>query len=252
MEHEFTDVEVKKDAPSMLEKALQRKRQKCMIGTGAMSDPYLHLEGELLYTRKCLELIYHYGFGLAIQTKSDMILRDIDLLKGINERSKCFVQITLTTYNEDSCRIIEPNVCTTKRRFEVLRILHENGIPTVVWLCPILPFINDTEENLSGLLDYCNQAKVSGILCFGMGMTLRNGNREYFYRQLDKYYPGLKEKYQTIYGNRYGIRSPNHSKLMKTFAEYCRKNRLNTGNDKIFSYMHQFENKQTSEQMTLF
>lgn len=105
-------------------------------------------------------VIEGYGFGLCIQTKSDRILRDLDLLKRINQRAKCVVQMTLTTYDEDLCRIIEPGVCTTKRRFEVLSIVRDSNIPTVVWLSPILPFVNDTEDNLRGILDYCIKAKV--------------------------------------------------------------------------------------------
>lgn len=174
--HAFEDIEVKQNALELLEKALRSKRKKCMIGTGAMCDPYMHCEEQLGLTRKCIELIDQYGFGLAIQTKSDRILRDLELLKSINEKTKCVVQMTLTTYDEELCKILEPNVCTTKRRFETLQILHENGIPTVVWMTPILPFINDTEENVKGILDYCIQAGVYGIINFGvMGLTLREG-----------------------------------------------------------------------------
>ena len=128
MEHTFEDIAVKEQAPELLEIALRRKRNKCMIGTGAMSDPYLHAEEKLQLTRRCLELIDEYGFGLAIQTKSDLILRDLDLLKRINQKTKCIVQMTLTTYDEKLCKILEPNVCTTKRRAEVLNILRDEGI----------------------------------------------------------------------------------------------------------------------------
>ncbi len=162
MQHDFEDIEVKANAVELLERALRSKRSRCMIGTGAMSDPYMHVEEKLGHTRRCLELIHHYGFGLAIQTKSDRILRDLDLLKKINENTKCVVQMTLTTYDEELCKLIEPNVCTTARRAEVLNILREEGIPTVVWMTPILPFINDTADNIRGLLNYCIQAKVYG------------------------------------------------------------------------------------------
>ena len=184
--HAFEDIEVKRNAPQLLEKALRSKRKKCMIGTGAMCDPYMHCEEELQITRRCLELIERYEFGAAIQTKSDRILRDLDLLRRINEKAKCVVQMTLTTYDEDLCRILEPNVCTTGRRAQVLDILREEGIPTVVWLSPILPFLNDTRENIEGILEYCIRAKVRGIICFGMGMTLREGDREYYYQALDR------------------------------------------------------------------
>jgi len=184
MEHDFEDIEVKVNAPELLENALRKKRKKCMIGTGSMCDPYMHIETELNHTRKCLEIIDRYGFGLSIQTKSDRILRDLDLLKSINNKSKCVVQMTMTTYDENLCKLIEPAVCTTKKRYEVLKKMRDNGIPTIVWLDPILPFINDTEENLKGILDYCIDAEVIGIICFGMGLTLREGSREYFYKNL--------------------------------------------------------------------
>jgi DNA repair photolyase len=188
-------VEIKINAPELLEEKLRSKRRRCMIGTGAMSDPYIPVDESLDITRRCLELIDRYGFGLAILTKSNLILRDLDLLTSINQKAKCVVQITLTTFDETLCKIIEPNVCATRERFETLKIMRDKGIPTVVWLCPILPFINDTEENLRGLLNYCIEAKVYGIICFGIGMTLREGDREYFYENLDRHFPGLKEKY---------------------------------------------------------
>jgi len=252
MDHEFEDIEVKGNAPALLENALKRKREKCMIGTGSMSDPYLPLEESLQLTRKCLELVERYGFGLAILTKSDRILRDLDLLCKINEKTKCVVQITLTTYDEDLCRILEPNVCSTKRRFEVLKELQQHHIPTVVWFDPLLPFINDTEENTRGILDYCIDAKVYGILCFGIGLTLREGNREYFYQKLDEHFPGVKQKYQKKYGNAYQIMSDNNNELMRIFYEECKKNHILCDNHQIFEYLHQFESKQEPEQISLF
>lgn len=252
MEHDFEDIEVKINAPELLEQALRKKRKKCMIGTGSMCDSYMHIEPKLNHTRRCLEIIDRYGFGLSIQTKSDRILRDLELLKNINEKSKCVVQITLTTYDEELCRIIEPAVSTTKDRFEVLKILRDNRIPTVVWLCPILPYINDTEENLRGILDYCIEAKVYGILCFGMGLTLRDGDREYFYSKLEEHFPGLKQKYQRKYGLSYEIKSDNDQKLMRIFYDECKKHAIVSNNEEIFKYMHTFEDKNPAEQLSLF
>ena len=252
MDHDFEDIEIKSNAIELLEDTLKRKRKKCMIGTGSMSDSYIHLEEKLMHTRKCLELIEKYGFGLSIQTKSDRILRDLDLLKRINEKTKCVVQITLTTYDEDLCKILEPNVCTTYRRFEVLKIMRDNGIPTVVWLDPILPFINDTEENLLGILNYCIEAKVHGILCFGMGLTLREGNREYFYKKLDEYFPGLKDKYHKKFGYSYEVYSDNNNELMKMFTKICIENNIEYNVNKVFSYLHEFEEKNANKQISLF
>lgn len=252
MEHAFEDIEVKENAIELLEDALRRKRRKCMIGTGSMTDPYIPLEMEIGNVRKALSLIYDYGFGFTVITKSSRILRDIDLLQKINNKTKCVVQMTLTTYDEDLCKKIEPNVSTTRERFEVLKKLHDAGIPTVVWLSPILPFINDTEENISGILDLCIEAKVYGIICFGMGLTLREGNREYFYRQLDRLFPGMKEQYIQTYGNQYIINSPNHDKLMSLFHQKCDRNGIVHNNEQIFQYLNTFEEKQTTTQLTLW
>ncbi|MBQ6222601.1 MAG: radical SAM protein [Solobacterium sp.] len=241
--HPFEDIEVKRNAPELLEKALRSKRHKAMIGTGSMSDPYMHCEEQLGLTRRCLEIIHQYGFGAAIQTKSDRILRDLDLLEEINKETKCVVQITLTTYDDDLCRIIEPEVCNTKRRIEVLRILQERGIPTVVWMTPILPYINDTEENVRQILDACVRTGVKGILCFNMGLTLREGDREYYYAALDKQFPGMKEKYMKVYGDAYELPSPNAEKLMKLFREVCQTHQILYTTEDCFRYMRTLPEK---------
>ena len=252
MAHDFEDIEVKENALDLLEAALRRKRKRCMIGTGAMSDPYMPLEKRLEYTRRALLLIEQYGFGIALQTKSDLILRDLEILKRINGKTKAVVQITLTTADEELCRIIEPNVCTTKRRFEVLKTLHDEGIPTVVWLCPILPYLHDTEDNIKRLLEMCVEAKVRGILCFGMGLTLREGNREYFYEQLDRHFPMLKQRYIRNFGNQYVINSPHDAELMRLFHRTCEANGILHNNDEIFDYLHRFEEKNAPQQLTLW
>lgn len=252
MEHDFEDIEIKENAIELLEAALKSKRKKCMISTGAMTDPYIPLEMELGSVRRALELAYTHGFGFTLITKSNRVLRDIDLLKKINDTTKCVVQMTLTTYDEELCRKLEPNVSTTKERFEALKQLRDLGIPTVVWLCPILPFINDTEENLLGILDYCIEAEVHGIICFGMGLTLREGNREYFYEQLDRLFPHLKEEYIRRYGNQYSIASPNSKKLFRLFHQTCEKNGILHNNWQIFDYLSTFEDKYGERQLSLF
>ena len=247
--HAFEDIEVKRNAPELLEQALKSKRQKAMIGTGSMSDPYMHCEEQLGLTRRCLEVIRKYGFGAAVQTKSDRILRDLDLLDEINRKARCVVQITLTTYDDALCRIIEPNVCTTKRRIEVLQAMRKRGIPTVVWLTPILPFINDTKENIQAILDACAQAQVKGIICFDMGLTLREGDREYYYAALDKFFPGLKEKYIRTYGNAYEVPSPDSRELMNLFRSFCRENGILYRPEECFDYLQTLPERY--EQMTL-
>jgi DNA repair photolyase len=250
MKHDFEDIEVKRHAAAILEEQLKRKRRPCMIGTGAMCDPYIPLEEELRLTRQCLEIIQRHGFGLAIQTKSARILRDLDILAAINQRTKCVVQMTLTTYDEDLCRIIEPNVSATAERFAALETFRDAGIPTVVWLSPLLPFINDTEENLRGILDYCVRAKVKGINYFGSGVTLREGDREYFYRKLDQHFPGMKQKYIRAFGNSYACSSPNQAHLWRIFDEVCREHGILRHADKVFAYLHEFEQKE--RQLSLF
>lgn len=240
MEHAFEDIEVKANAIELLERALRAKRKPCMIGTGAMTDPYIPLEEEWKLTRRALELIQRHGFGVAIQTKSDRILRDMDLLASINGRTKAVVQMTLTTKDENLCRLIEPNVSTTARRVAALKAFRDGGIPTVVWLDPILPFLNDTRENIEGILADCIDAGVKGIICFGMGLTLREGNREYFYAQLDRKFPGLKEEYIRIYGNAYEVNSPRNRELMQLFHDTCEKSGIWHDNNQIFRWMHEF------------
>lgn len=252
MNHAFEDIEIKENAPELLEAALKAKRKPCMIGTGAMSDPYIPLEETLMLTRRCLKLIDKYGFGIAIQTKSDRILRDMDLLQSINSRTKAVVQMTLTTYDESLCRILEPAVSTTRKRYRALKEFQAAGIPTVVWLCPIVPFLNDTEENIKGILNYCMDAGVKGIIHFGMGLTLREGNREYFYSALDKHFPGLKETYIRTYGNAYEIPSPRSRELNKLFYDTCRKYGIWHDNNRIFRYMQEFEEKQKVDQLSFF
>lgn len=251
MLHDFEDIEVKANAVQLLETALKKKRKPCMIGTGAMSDPYIPLEKNLCHMRKCLELIDRYGFGVSILTKSNLILRDLDLLKSINKKAKAVVQMTLTTYDEKLCKILEPNVSTSYERFKVLEIMRDNDIPTIVWLDPILPFINDNVENILGILSYCEKAKVHGIICFGMGLTLREGNREYFYQKLDEHFPTLKEKYIQTYENRYEITSPKNKELMQIFISFCRRLGIMYNVDEIFSYLSEFEQKE-NQQLNFF
>lgn len=249
--HNFEDVEVKQNALVLLEDTLSRKRKKSMIFTGSMSDPYLPLEKDLKLTRGALELVYKYGFGITILTKSDLILRDLDLIKKINEKTKCVVQMTLTASDDLMSKKIEPNVCPPSKRIEALKIFRDNNIPTVVWLGPILPFILDTEKNIRLLLDMMIEAKVKGILYFGIGMTLRDGNRQYYYSQLEKEFPTLKEKYIKYYKDNYFIGSFNHSKLIKILDETCEKHNIMHSSDEIFAYLKNFEEKEYV-QLSLF
>ncbi|MDE6025567.1 MAG: radical SAM protein [Lachnospiraceae bacterium] len=252
MDHDFEDIEVKAKAAELLENTLKKKRRKGMISTGSMTDPYVPIEEELRITRRCLDQIERFDFGLVIQTKSKMILRDIDILEKINRKTKCIVAMTLTTCDEELCKIIEPNVCTTKERFEVLMELKKRGIPTIVWLSPILPFINDTEENLRGIMDYCIKAGVYGIMYFGAELTLREGNREYFYEQLDRHFPGMKERYMEAFGASYEVVSPNNDSLTAIFNDICDENNIVRDREELLRYMREYKNKTMGDQLSIF
>jgi len=236
--HPFEDIEVKRNAVAILNDQLRRRRGPAMIQTGSMCDPYIPLETELRLTRQCLQVILRHGFGVSILSKSARMLRDIDLLEAIHHKQKCVVCTTLTTYDETLCRKLEPHVSTTAERVSILRECQRRGIPTVVWLTPILPFINDTEENLNGLLDYCIGTGVHGIISFGMGLTLREGDREYFYTQLDRLFPGVKQRYVNTYGLDYSCQSLNNDRLMALFNARCQRHGILCDPDAVFTFMH--------------
>lgn len=244
--HDFEDIEVKQNAPELLEEALRKKRKRCMIGTGSMCDPYIPIERDLKLMRRCLEIIDRHNFGATLITKSDLVLRDLDILTRINNKTKAVVQMTLTTADDELCRKIEPGVCPTSRRFEVLQACREAGIPTVVWFSPFLPFINDTRENIDGIVDYCVRAGVHAIICFGIGLTLREGNREYFYTALDrlsasdKRFAGIKQRYQKTFGYSYNCSSPQEAELMKYLAQLCRQHHIQLGIDSVFKWIEKF------------
>ena len=252
MDHDFEDIEVKLHAPDILERTLKRKRTKGMIITGSMTDPYVPLEKELQMTRLCLNQIERFDFGITIQTKSDLILRDIEVLDKINRKTKCVVAITITTFDDALCKKLEPNVCQTSGRIKVLKALQKRGIPTIVWLTPILPYINDTEENITSIVDACAQAGVYGIMHSNMGMTLREGNREYFYEQLDKFFPGMKERYMQEYGDAYEVVSPNSQKLMQILQQRCENYGIIYDGEELFRYMREYKNKTIGEQLSIF
>ena len=250
MDHDFEDIQVKENGLELLEAALKRRKAPCMIGTGAMTDPYIPIERDLQMTRGALELIRRHGFGAAILTKSDGILRDLDLLADINGSTRAVVQMTLTTLDDGLCRILEPGVCPTSARIAALKEFRDAGIPTAVWLCPILPFLNDTRENILGILEACAGAGVKAVLCFDMGLTLREGSREYFYAQLDRYFPGLKAQYLRAYGNRYACSSPRSRELMELYHDFCEKHGILHDVRQIFTWLHAFERKE--QQISFF
>lgn len=252
MSHEFEDIEVKAKAEELLEHTLRRKRSKGMIMTGAFTDPYVPIEEELMLTRRCLNQIERFDFGLTIQTKSKLILRDIDILEKINRKTKCVVAVTMTTYDEKLCGMLEPNVSTTHERYEILLAMKEHGIPVIVLMTPILPFINDNIENIRGLMKYCIDAGVYGIMNDGMSLTLRPGSRDYYYGQLDRLFPGMTARYEEAYGDAYELVSPNKDELMQYFRTTCDDNGIVHDRQELLRYMREYKNKTIGTQMTIF
>ena len=248
--HPFEDIEVKQNAPALLEDILRRRRRRIVISTGSMSDPYQPCERELQLTRQCLELLERYGFGASVITKSDLVLRDLELFDRIHQKARGVLQMTLTVADDALSRVIEPNVCTTSRRYEVLKEFQRLGIPTVVWMTPLLPFLTDTEENVRRILDYCFDAGVKGIVCFGMGLTLRDGNREYFYQALDRRFPGLSGEYRRRYGSAYEVSSPNSAALWRLFRAECERHGVLHDPEACFHFIADLPEQ--NDQLSLF
>lgn len=248
--HPFEDVEVKQNAPVLLEAFLRRRGKSCMISTGSMSDPYQPCEQELMLTRRCLELIDRYGFGASVITKSDLVLRDLDLFDSINRRAKSVLQMTLTVADDALSRMLEPNVCTTTTRYAVLKEFQRRDIPAVVWMTPILPLLTDTGENVRTILDFCFDAGVKGIICFHAGVTLREGDREYYYRALDRHFPGLSEEYRRIWGDAYELNSPREETLMRLFHTECERHGVLHDPQECFRYIAAMPER--TEQLSLF
>ena len=245
---DFDTIKVKKDALRIIRDDLRRKVKTGVIATGSMSDPYNPLERELMLTHNALELVNAYNFGVAIATKSSLVTRDIDVLKDIKTHSPTIVKITITTADDKLCGIIEPNVSRASERFEAISRLTDKGIYCGVLMMPILPFINDTEKNI---LDILKMAKESGarFVYPAFGMTLRQGNREYYYGQLDKSFPHIKEKHIKRYGDRYVNTSPKSKMLWEIFSQECE--RLHLLHD-MRAITRQYNAGYIMQQMTLF
>ncbi|MBU1145524.1 MAG: radical SAM protein [Firmicutes bacterium] len=219
---EFDEIKIKENALFILENELAKKKRKGIVGMGAMSDPYNPLEQSLELTRKALSLFKKYEFGVSIATKSNLIERDIDLLTEINKNQSVIVQITITTASDELSKIIEPHVCFSSKRFETLEKLAYANIFAGILMMPILPFINDTEENVRQLvlLAHLHQAKFIYPM---FGVTLRQNQREYFYERLDELFPEKKKMYQTQFHDQYVCLSPSANHLKKVFKEECKK-----------------------------
>lgn len=245
----FDIVRGKENALYILENELSKKREKGIIGIGAMSDTYNPLELEFEQTRGALKLISKYDFGVSIDTKSDLILRDIDLLKEINAKNNVIIKFTITTPKDELSRLIEPNVCVSSKRLQAIKKLSDNGIFVGIIMNPVLPFITDKESDIKELVRLASINGAKFIHTY-MGMTLRENQRDYYFEQLDKHFIGAKEKYIKYYGDRYNCLVPNYRKLYKVFTDECDKyGILYNMEDIIKAYKKEIK---SNEQMTLF
>lgn len=245
----FDIVRSKEFCIQILEKELQKQKQSGVIGIGAMSDTYNPQEKKYEITRKALKLISKYSFGVSIDTKSDLILRDMELLKEINQKNNVIVKFTITTPHDELSTKIEPNVCPTSKRLEAIKQLTKNGIFTGIMLNPILPFITDNEEDIKKIVKLASDNGAKFIHTY-MEMTLRENQRDYYYKKLDQHFKGVKEKYHKTYGNNYYCRPLNSKNLYKIFVRECEKyNILYKMEDIIKAYKKKIK---TNKQLRLF
>ena len=239
----------KENALAILENELSKKKEKGVVGIGSMSDTYNPFEKQYELTRGALKLLSKYNFGVSIDTKSDLILRDIDILKEINSKNNVIIKFTITTPNDELSKIIEPRVCASSKRFEAIKMLNDNGIFTGIMMNPVLPFITDNEENIKRLVRMAYESGARFIQTY-MGMTLRENQRDYYFEQLDKHFKGLKDKYIKYYGERYNCAVPNYKRLYKVFTSECDKyGILYDMKDIIKAYKREIKD---NEQISLF
>lgn len=242
----FDEVRAKENSRSIIERELKSKRRNGVVGTGAMSDPYNPFEKEYKLTRGALKLMDKYKFGVSITTKSSLIVRDIDILNSIKNHSPVLSLMTITTNDDELSEKIEPNVDVTSKRFKAIKELSDNDIFTGILMMPILPFINDNEENIKKIIKSAHESGAKFIYP-AFGVTLRQNQRTYFYQQLDKQFPNLKQKYINEYGNTYTCNSPNAKNLRQIFKEECNKyDILYKMPDIINGYKENYKDKQIS------
>ncbi len=242
----FDEVRAKENALDTIERELRSKRRKGVVSTGAMSDPYNPFEKEHVLTRGALELIDRYGFGVAIATKSDLIVRDIDILKKIAEHSPVLIKLTVTAADDELCRKLEPRAPLSSARFKAIKKLSGAGLFAGVLLMPVLPFIEDTEENISAIVELAHQNGAKFIYP-AFGVTLRQNQRDWFFNKLDGLFPSVREKYVSTFGNSYECRCPNHKELWELFGDECEKYGIIYEMDEIIkAYKSGYESSQLS------
>lgn len=244
--------EVKENAPELLETSLRRKRRKCMIMIGGMSEPYPKEEEHYGLMRSCLKLIDRYGFGATVQSNSALLLRDLDLLVSIHRKTRCTVEMSLCTPDEALGKKLEPDASRVSERLRVLHSLRDAGIPAAVCLTPFFPFVNDDWNQLRELLSVCVDAGLYGLYHCGFGVTLRASEQEPFYRELEECFPGFGERYRAHYGDRRELTVPNHEELEALCQTICRDYKIEHRPDRIFTYQHAFVDRSAGEQLSLF
>lgn len=218
--NQFDTVMAKENALEIIAKELKGKREKGVIATGAMSDPYNPFEKKETLSRRALKLMDHYGFGTAIATKSDLIVRDMDILSQLSTHTPVICKITITTASDALSKKIEPSAPVTSRRFDAVRQLAQAGIFTGLLLMPVLPYITDSEENIRQIV--AQAAKCGARFIYpGFGVTLRDRQRDYYFKKLDTLYPELRQKYMRQYGNAYSCDVPQAKKLYGIFKKAC-------------------------------
>lgn len=237
----FNDILVKRNALELLERELSRKRVRGVIGTGSMHDPYMPLEKHTNLTGQALKIIARHRFGVHITTKSDLVVRDVEILREISQ-VHASVALSISTTDDVLSKKIEPGAPPVSRRFEAIRALTKQGIAAGVCMMPILPFIEDTPENITALVERAAESGASFILPW-FGMSLRDRQRDYYYQQLDRIFPGLREKYERAYGSRYGCPARGSNQLAEIFYRLCAQYGIGT---RVPPYRPQDEPKQFS------
>lgn len=221
----FDTVRAKENSTEIIRRDLKSKRKKGVIGTGSMSDPYNIFEKKYEYTREALKIIDEFGFGIGIATKSPLITRDIDILRKIQTHSPVLIKITITTYDDNLCRLIEPNVSPSSKRFESIKILSDAGIYTGILLMPVLPFINDDMHNIRNIVRKAYESGAKFIFAYGMGLALRGNQMDYYYEKIIKMFPDQKivKRYMDTFGDSYECESPKSRELWEAFVGECNK-----------------------------
>jgi DNA repair photolyase len=220
------EVLVKANAVELLREELARKRVKGTIGTGSMNDPYMPLEAEINLTGRALEVIAQFRFPVHILTKSDLVLRDLDTLRKINELFAA-VSFTITTADDDLGKKLEPGAPLVSDRLRAMRVLAAHGIHTGVTMMPILPFIEDNRENIAEIVARAQEHGASYIIP-SFGMTLRDRQRAYYYDRLDRLFPGLRSRYERRFGNQYHCAANGARRLAEELDVLCARHGMAT------------------------